>query len=105
MSFFGTIRIKLTLKVLRTHDFLNMEFAFKFGECGNYLDMSKSLKPRIWLQYQLDISVCLKQKIFFSYHTLTIHFGMFGFENCVVHKFNVNLSLSLCDIHLQNKKF
>ena len=27
-------------------------------ECGNYYDMNKTLKPWIWLQYQLDILVC-----------------------------------------------
>ena len=53
-------------------------------ECGDYYDMSKSLKHRIWQQYKLDIPVCLKQKIFLSYHVLTIYLRIFGFENqCV----------------------
>ena len=44
-------------------------------ECGKYYDMSKFLKPRILLQYILDIHVCLKQKkIFFSYHVLITYF-------------------------------
>ena len=43
--------------------------------------MSKSMKPRIWLQYQLDIPVCLKLKIFLSYHVLKTYFRIFGFEN------------------------
>ena len=45
--------------------------------------MSKSLKPRIWLQYELDIPVCIEQMIFISY-VLTIYFRMFGFENLCV---------------------
>ena len=36
--------------------------------------MSKSLKPRIWLQYKLDKPVCLKQQIFLIYHVLTTYF-------------------------------
>ena len=70
---------ELGVNLYRTQDFLDMEFAFKYMECGNYEDMSKSMKPRLWRQYILDILVCLKQKIFFSYHALTTYFR--GFEN------------------------
>ena len=43
--------------------------------------MSKSLKPRIWLQYKLDIPVNLKQKIFLSCHVSKNYFRIFGFEH------------------------
>ena len=72
--------LPLKLQAYLTQDFLNMEFAFKYGMWVS-LRHSKSLKPRIWLQYKLDIPVCLKSKIFFSYRILTTYFRIFGFEN------------------------
>ena len=59
-----------------------MEFAFKYG-MWKLLDMSKSLKLMIWLQYKLEIHVFLKHKVFFSYHVL-IYFRIFGFGNLCV---------------------
>ena len=55
---------------------LNLEFAFKY-EMWQFLRMSRSLIPRIWLQYKLNITVCLLQKIFFNYHVLTTYFTIF----------------------------
>ena len=66
--------------------------------------MSKSLKPRIWLDYKLDIPVCLKQNIFLSYLVLTTYFRIVGSENLCVTQFYINLPLNLCDAHLQNSK-
>ena len=60
-----------------------MEFAFKYGMWG-LLKHSESLKPRIWLQYKLDIPICLKQKMFLNYQVLTTYFRIFGFENLCV---------------------
>ena len=57
--------------------------------------MRKSLKPRIWLQYKLDIPVCLKQKIFSSYHILMTISEVLFLKTCAAHKFNVNLPLAL----------
>ena len=51
-------------------------------------------------QYKLDIPICLKQKLFFSYHVLTADFRIFCVENLL----NVNLPLNLCDAHLLNLK-
>ena len=38
----------------------------------------------MWLQYELDIPIYLKQKIFLSYRVLTTYFRIFGFENLCI---------------------
>ena len=65
--------------------------------------MSKSLKTRIWLQYILDILICLNHKIFLSYHVFTIYFRIFGFESLCIAQV-LNLPLNLCDAHLKKSK-
>ena len=65
--------------------------------------MSESLKPRMLLQFKVNKPVCLKQKIFFSYHVLIIYSEFLVLKTCESHRFNVNLPLNLCDTH-QNLK-
>ena len=74
-------------------------------ECGNYLDMSKSLKPRIWLQYKLVIPACLKAKDILLLLCTNNWFQSFCFWKPVSHKYDVNLPLNLCDAHLQKSKY
>ena len=54
--------------------------------------MSKSLKPRIRLHYELYIPVCLKQNIFCCYHVLKTYFRMFGFKNLCIYVKSVFLA-------------
>ena len=61
-----------------------MDFAFNYG----MWELIRPLKPRILLQYKLDIPDCLKQNIFFSYHVLTTYFRILGFENLRVREKN-----------------
>ena len=68
-----------------TQDFLNMEFALKYGKWEKYWDMNISLKPRIWLQYKLTVYTCLfkaKDTLWLpcTYNLLQI----FGFENLCI---------------------
>ena len=41
----------------------------------------------------LDIPVCLKQMIFFSYHVVTVYFRIFGFAISVFLRFNVKFAI------------
>ena len=66
--------------------------------------MSMSLKPRIWLQYKLDLPVYSKQKIFLSYHVQFIS-ELLVLKTCASHRFNVNLPVNLCGAHLEKPKY
>ena len=63
--------------------------------------MSKSPKPKNWLQYILDIPVCIKLKIFVSYHVQHLISEYLVLKTCVSHRSNENFTLNLCDTHLQ----
>ena len=71
-----------------------MEFALKYGT-WELPRRELCLKLKITLQYILDIPVCFKQKMFFSYRVLTTYFRITGLKTCVPHRSNVNLPFGL----------
>ena len=102
-GFFCNGKQHLITEFQKIQDFLNMEFAFKCGILGL---LRPYLIPEVQdlLQYKLDIHVpvCLKQKLFLSYHVISIYFRIFGFQNLhASHRLNVNLPSNLCDAHLR----